>query len=256
MCSYKESVVLPEEYPEACACSCVPLSVLLLSCSGTALNSALDRYSLKPGNEAQTPAEPLSLLRVMANVEVQSVLERHAARRTFPLLARTKVCRNLFGPVDHEELNREMKQKLQEISDAERSRWNFNFEQDSPLPGNYEWEEVGARCLPAFYRDSVRCGAKARTASPLHEKECEGKSAEQAHERPAGEVNQENQSGALNGTSPCARKQRRTRSVPETARNTSTHITDFFPRRKRPADWKQPESSSMPVEVTPRKRIR
>ncbi|XP_036439941.1 cyclin-dependent kinase inhibitor 1Ca [Colossoma macropomum] len=193
----------------------------------------------------------------MANVEVQSVLERHAARRTFPLLARTKACRNLFGPVDHEELNREMKQKLQEISEGERSRWNFNFEQDSPLPGNYEWEEVSALCLPAFYRDSVRCGARARTALPLHDNkvECEGKSAEQAHERPAGEVNQENLSGALNGTSACARRRRRTGSVPESPRNNSTHITDFFPRRKRPAERKS-ESPSTPVEVTPRKRIR
>uniref|UniRef100_A0AAR2LHM6 Cyclin-dependent kinase inhibitor domain-containing protein n=2 Tax=Pygocentrus nattereri TaxID=42514 RepID=A0AAR2LHM6_PYGNA len=193
----------------------------------------------------------------MANVEVQSVLERHAARRTFPLLARTKACRNLFGPVDHEELNREMKQKLQEISDGERSRWNFNFEQDSPLPGNYEWEEVSARCLPAFYMDSVRCGARARTALPLldNKVECEGKSEEQARERPAGEVNQENQSGALNGTSACARRRRRTGSVPDSPRNNSTQITDFFPRRKRPAERK-PESPSLPVEVTPRKRIR
>ncbi|XP_072527607.1 cyclin dependent kinase inhibitor 1Ca [Salminus brasiliensis] len=190
----------------------------------------------------------------MANVEVQSVLERHAARRTFPLLARTKVCRSLFGPVDHEELNREMKQKLQEISEGERSRWNFNFEQNSPLPGNYEWEEVGARCVPAFYRDSVRCGARARTALPICVKadstECVGKNAEQ-EERPAAELNQENRSGALNGTPACARKKRRTRSVPESARSGSTHITDFFPKRKRSA-----ESSSTPVEITPRKRIR
>lgn len=190
----------------------------------------------------------------MTNVEVPSALERHAARRTFPLLARTKVCRSLFGPVDHEELNREMKQKLQEISESERSRWNFNFENNSPLPGNYEWEEVGARCVPAFYRDSGRCGVKPRTALPIHVKadsaECAVKNVEQ-EARPVTEVNQENRSGALNGTPTCARKKRRSRSVQESPRSSTTHITDFFPKRKRSAD-----ASSIPVEITPRKRIR
>uniref|UniRef100_A0A3B1IT16 Cyclin dependent kinase inhibitor 1Ca n=1 Tax=Astyanax mexicanus TaxID=7994 RepID=A0A3B1IT16_ASTMX len=191
----------------------------------------------------------------MAHVEVPSLLERHAARRTFPMLARTKVCRSLFGPVDHEELNREMKQKLQEISERERSRWNFNFENNSPLPGNYEWEEVGARCVPDFYRDSGRCGVKPRTALINHVKvesaECAGENAEPEVVRPAAEVNQENRSGALNGTPTCARKKRRSRSVQESPRSSSTQITDFFPKRKRSA-----ESSSIPVEITPRKRIR
>ncbi|MCI4393125.1 hypothetical protein PGIGA_G00153800 [Pangasianodon gigas] len=100
----------------------------------------------------------------MANVDVQSMWERHAARRTFPLLSRTKVCRNLFGPVDHEELSCEMKRRLQEISERDQSRWNFNFEENVPLPGHYEWEEIAVSAVPSFYKESVRNG-RARAAN-------------------------------------------------------------------------------------------
>ncbi|KAA0723594.1 Cyclin-dependent kinase inhibitor 1C [Triplophysa tibetana] len=89
----------------------------------------------------------------MTNVDVSNNLERHVARWTFPLLARTRACRNLFGAVDHEELHCEMKRKLQEISEQDQSRWNFNFESNSPLPGDYEWEEISEDSLPCFYKN-------------------------------------------------------------------------------------------------------
>ncbi|KAG1955697.1 cyclin-dependent kinase inhibitor [Pimephales promelas] len=101
----------------------------------------------------------------MANVDVSSNLERHVARRTFPLLARTKVCRNLFGPVDHEELHGEMKRKLQEISERDQTRWNFNFETNSPLPGDYEWEAISEDAMPFFYKDKVQNKRALATAS-------------------------------------------------------------------------------------------
>ncbi|XP_062846000.1 cyclin dependent kinase inhibitor 1Ca [Trichomycterus rosablanca] len=203
----------------------------------------------------------------MANVETASVWERHAARRTFPLLARTKVCRNLFGPVDHEELNMEMNRKLQEISDRDQSRWNFNFEQNRPLPGLHEWEEITTGSVPAFYQESVRNG-KARTVVTNHTKESESTvESEDKNETqnevpsPTNEVNQENRSATLNArerglVTPVCRRRKRT--GPESLRNNNTHITDFFPKRKRTLDIKQtPQSgTSIPSEVTPRKRIR
>ncbi|KAJ3596400.1 hypothetical protein NHX12_002807 [Muraenolepis orangiensis] len=95
----------------------------------------------------------------MSNVQLSSAaLERIAARRTFPLHTRTGACRNLFGPVDHDDLHREMKSKLREISDRDQQRWNFNFEANSPLAGNYEWVESSAEKTPGFYRDSVQTG--------------------------------------------------------------------------------------------------
>lgn len=92
----------------------------------------------------------------MSNVHLSSMaLERLVARRTFPLHRRTSVCRNLFGPVDHEELSRDMKAKMREISERDQQRWNFDFNTDTPLDGDYQWEEVEVERTPAFYRDSV-----------------------------------------------------------------------------------------------------
>lgn len=205
----------------------------------------------------------------MANVEIQNMSERHAARRTFPLLARTKACRNLFGPVDHEELNCELKRRLQEISERDQSRWNFNFEEDVPLPGKYEWEEIAVSTMPAFYKESVRNGktravnAKDAESSPGCGCTNEAQSSASEAPNPSAALNQENRSGALNArkrVSPVCRRSKRS-SVPDTFRNSTTHITDFFPRRKRSVDCKPTErtsqsSSSIPAEVTPRKRIR
>lgn len=158
----------------------------------------------------------------MANVDIQSMWERHAARKTFPLLARTKVCRNLFGPVDHEELNCEMKRRLQEISERDQSLWNFNFEENMPLPGNYEWEEIAVSTVPTFYRESIHNGKANSTERCKNEAQCSAEAPS-----PSTEVNQENRSGALNArkhVTPVCRRRKRP-SVPETLRNSTTHIT-------------------------------
>ncbi|KAK7170151.1 hypothetical protein R3I94_000403 [Phoxinus phoxinus] len=207
----------------------------------------------------------------MANVDVSSNLERHVARRTFPLLARTKVCRNLFGPVDHEELHCEMTRKLQEISERDQTRWNFNFETNSPLPGDYEWEAISEDAMPFFYKDKVQnkraraaasvsatgdasstadCGLHGISRSPVVQESAEVSS------RPS-ELNQENLSGALNSKPARAsvlRNRRKRSLIPEAPRNSTPQITDFFPKRKRTPESKQDEPTS--IEVTPRKTIR
>ncbi|TRY93572.1 hypothetical protein DNTS_016419 [Danionella cerebrum] len=209
----------------------------------------------------------------MANVEVSTSLERHVARRTFPLLARTKVCRNLFGPVDHEELHCEMKRQLQEISERDQSRWNFNFETNSPLPGDYEWEAISEDTLPCFYKDTAQtkrarvaqCESVAGDASSTAD--CGITRAPEAEDIPnqTNEPNQENISGALNSkaTRSSAFRSRRKRSLfPATPANSTPQITEFFPKRKRLQESKQDERShlqagaSSSVEVTPRKTIR
>ncbi|XP_062973241.1 cyclin-dependent kinase inhibitor 1C [Elgaria multicarinata webbii] len=98
----------------------------------------------------------------MSNVHLSSAsaLERLAARRTFPLHARTGVCRNLFGPVDHDELNRELKGKLREICEDGQRRWDYNFQTETPLAGSgrLQWEEVEGDSVPAFYRETLQVG--------------------------------------------------------------------------------------------------
>ncbi|KAG8450836.1 hypothetical protein GDO86_003199 [Hymenochirus boettgeri] len=53
-----------------------------------------------------------------------------------------KVCRNLFGSVDHEQLKLDagkiMKMSLKEA----KQRWNFDFANETPIEGPYKWERV------------------------------------------------------------------------------------------------------------------
>ncbi|KAM9753400.1 uncharacterized protein ACNS7B_006691 [Menidia menidia] len=218
----------------------------------------------------------------MSHVQLScSALERLVARRTFPLHRRTGVCRNLFGPVDHDELSRDVKAALREVSERDQQRWNFNFEANAPLDGDYEWEEVPVDNAPAFYRDAAAPGDRTRApATPVKQQSpfpdsalpesppadvLERLAAPESvgvggSARPA-EANQENRADKLNSGSrtQAPRAGRRRPASPDT----NAHITDYFAKRKRPADRKANDMSSchlskspIPLEQTPRKRIR
>ncbi|XP_041650812.1 cyclin-dependent kinase inhibitor 1C-like [Cheilinus undulatus] len=216
----------------------------------------------------------------MSNVQLSSsALERLVARRTFPLHRRTSVCRNLFGPVDHDELSREMKAKLREISERDQQRWNFNFETNTPLDGDYAWEEVSVDKTPVFYQDSVQQERTRVPATPVKQaptpSDCaptepprmdvmERLALPESSSPPCPtEINQENRTDKLNSGKthrrlvPCVRR-KRTASA-----DNNTHITDFFVKRKKTAERKSIDmgachlsKSPIPVEQTPRKRIR
>ncbi|XP_008837413.1 cyclin-dependent kinase inhibitor 1C isoform X2 [Nannospalax galili] len=87
-------------------------------------------------------------------------MERLASNDTYPVMARSSACRSLFGPVDHEELGRELRMRLAELSAEDQNRWDFNFQQDVPLrgPGRLQWMEVDSESVPAFYRETVQVG--------------------------------------------------------------------------------------------------
>ncbi|XP_012589781.1 PREDICTED: cyclin-dependent kinase inhibitor 1C [Condylura cristata] len=87
-------------------------------------------------------------------------MERLVSRRTVPLVVRSSACRSLFGPVDHEELSRELQIRLAELSAEDQRRWDYNFQQDMPLrgPGRLQWTEVDSDSVPAFYRETVQVG--------------------------------------------------------------------------------------------------
>lgn len=246
----------------------------------------------------------------MSNVQLTcSALEKLVARRTFPLHRRTSVCRNLFGPVDHDELNREMKAKMREISERDQQRWNFNFEANTPLNGDYEWEEVPVDKTPVFYQDSAQSDRTRVPATPTKQRSSsesvlpesprldvlERLAVPESSSSPCPvEVNQENRTDKLNSGRathrqvPCVRHKRTT--ADNTTHITGKHaptphlvqwrftprsgfcdltvflvplVTDFFVKRKRPADRKASDvgachlsKSPIPVEQTPRKRIR
>ncbi|XP_068163500.1 cyclin-dependent kinase inhibitor 1D [Antennarius striatus] len=63
------------------------------------------------------------------------------------------VRRNLFGPVDHQQLQQDFQRLLCMSVEVANKRWNFNFQSETPGGGsNIEWEELSCRDVPAFYR--------------------------------------------------------------------------------------------------------
>ncbi|XP_057184607.1 cyclin-dependent kinase inhibitor 1D isoform X1 [Triplophysa rosa] len=65
------------------------------------------------------------------------------------------VCRNLFGPVDHQQLQQDFQRLFCMSVEVAKHRWNFDFQRDQPAPGSIEWEELPCQDVPAFYRSCV-----------------------------------------------------------------------------------------------------
>ncbi|XP_029453437.1 cyclin-dependent kinase inhibitor 1B-like [Rhinatrema bivittatum] len=59
--------------------------------------------------------------------------------------------RNLFGPVDHGRLQRDLQRLLRSSLEAARRKWSFDFARDSPSEGALEWEPLRYQEVPAFY---------------------------------------------------------------------------------------------------------
>ncbi|XP_037012254.2 cyclin-dependent kinase inhibitor 1C isoform X2 [Artibeus jamaicensis] len=125
-------------------------------------------------SSSPSPSPPLPLLssplprpgtlRSLAMSDVylcsELAMERLVSRRAYPQIARSSACRSLFGPVDHEELSRELQMRLAELNAEDQRRWDYNFQQDVPLrgPGRLQWTEVDSESVPAFYRETVQVG--------------------------------------------------------------------------------------------------
>nr|XP_025967670.1 cyclin-dependent kinase inhibitor 1 [Dromaius novaehollandiae] len=67
-------------------------------------------------------------------------LSQSRAGRQMP--CSSKVCRNLFGPVDHHQLQNDFQDLLRRQLEEAQHRWNFDFETDTPLEGRFKWERV------------------------------------------------------------------------------------------------------------------
>ncbi|CAL8244307.1 unnamed protein product [Lota lota] len=83
------------------------------------------------------------------------------------------VCRKLFGPVDHDQLSRDLNQLLDEMAEQDQRRWNFSFKTDEPLPGKYQWDTIPSDCSASFYQESTsEAGKDAVTEEINAQKSC------------------------------------------------------------------------------------
>ncbi|XP_077450220.1 cyclin-dependent kinase inhibitor 1-like isoform X2 [Stigmatopora argus] len=82
------------------------------------------------------------------------------------------VRRNLFGPVDHQELRQDFERLLRMGIEAANKRWDYDFCRDAPgTEGHVQWEEVHSQDLPAFYHAVPRRGKPARRNSTSSDQE-------------------------------------------------------------------------------------
>ncbi|XP_028855092.1 cyclin-dependent kinase inhibitor 1 isoform X2 [Denticeps clupeoides] len=74
-------------------------------------------------------------------------------QRVLRSLGNGPVRRNLFGPVDREQLQLDYHRSLRkDLEDASR-RWGFDFLTDTPLEGgDFQWEGVLGTKVPQLYR--------------------------------------------------------------------------------------------------------
>ncbi|KAM6295227.1 cyclin-dependent kinase inhibitor 1 [Aegotheles albertisi] len=81
----------------------------------------------------------------------------------------SKACRNLFGPVDHHQLQNDFEDLMRQHLDEAQQRWNFNFETETPLEGHFKWERVVlAEQPPEKVHSLIRVTGSERRSSLVH----------------------------------------------------------------------------------------
>jgi len=65
---------------------------------------------------------------------------------------RSSVKRALFGPTDHEENLRFVRNELQKSARVANDRWNFDFERECPLKGRFVWEPPKPEDVQEVYK--------------------------------------------------------------------------------------------------------
>ena len=68
--------------------------------------------------------------------------ESRIMRQNQSIVPSRSVCRNLFGPVDHDEFRQELRKQNIERLEEKKLQYNFDFEKHEPLQGSYLWEKV------------------------------------------------------------------------------------------------------------------
>lgn len=76
--------------------------------------------------------------------------------RVLSTLGNRRARRNLFGPVDRDQLQEEYQAALQKDLDEASSRWGFDFILEKPLESSeFQWEGVPSTKVPLLYRSCM-----------------------------------------------------------------------------------------------------
>ncbi|NP_001081788.1 Xicl protein [Xenopus laevis] len=179
-------------------------------------------------------------------------------------------CRNLFGPIDHDELRSELKRQLKEIQASDCQRWNFDFESGTPLKGTFCWEPVETKDVPSFYSPSRSLAANTTPQSRQQQPLLVSRQPEPREEAPVDTVrNVPNPPCAKENAEKIIKRCQGVKGPTKASANTSTQrrkreittpITDYFPKRKKILSAKPDATKGVhllcPLEQTPRKKIR
>uniref|UniRef100_A0A669Q242 Cyclin-dependent kinase inhibitor domain-containing protein n=2 Tax=Phasianus colchicus TaxID=9054 RepID=A0A669Q242_PHACC len=154
-----------------------------------------------------------SLLGTLAREQHQGEkMERHLGK-----IVHTQ--RNLFGPVDHEQLHWDFQHMLRSNIERAQQKWNFDFLQDVPMEGFLQWEELRGHEVPTFYHSCVVRESR-RPLRHLNRPLCRE---EKAHRLTLTALAEK----------PKASKQTAVGKVPEGKRRRQTSLTDYYSGKKR-----------------------
>ncbi|XP_028261935.1 cyclin-dependent kinase inhibitor 1 isoform X2 [Parambassis ranga] len=88
-----------------------------------------------------------------------------ASYRILSTLANGQARRNLFGPVDREQLQVEYQAALRKDLEEASQRWGFDFISDKPLESSdFQWEGVPGTRVPLLYRTCMLGQAEGQRA--------------------------------------------------------------------------------------------
>ncbi|XP_005811130.1 cyclin-dependent kinase inhibitor 1B-like [Xiphophorus maculatus] len=147
---------------------------------------------------------------------------------------RESVCRNLFGPVDHDQLRQDFQLKLKEMMSQDSQRWNFNFQSEMPQLGRFQWEKILAGRAASFYQESPQ------PVVEVNSPRTEDDGSESNNDELLG-TNQDNYLSVSNTLKRPAERmpRRRKRSLSKpVAKSNDARITDYFAKRRRSVEAK------------------
>lgn len=152
------------------------------------------------------------------------------------------VRRNLFGPVDHQQLQLDFQRLLSINVEVANQRWSYDFRSDRPKPGaEVEWEELSCQEVPAFYRSCLmkRGGAGGARAIGGVAKWMTDRRVREESPASSGSSGEEYLEVTTRGSYRLQRPEKRTASQ-KAARRRQAAITDFFSVKKRRLLHKHP----------------